>query len=1216
MYLKKFIYVNWGNIPNSEFTFGDINLFSGGNGSGKTTAADAIQTLMTAAHDGAFHFNPGQDESTQRGRGGKQVRTLASYVLGCDDGAYARLDGADAYLAGVFHPTPGESGEPFTAIIALRAFLESAGSTRVGRLEEQTFYIVKNTELALSDFEKADSGGKYIVAADRLYTSLRQGYSTEKVERYEKKKAYLARLYGALRGKRDAVSEREAMHAARAFSRFMAYKPVDSIDAFVASEVLDAKEMGSAIRDISSALKTIHKMEREAAQLQVSVRLLEEARGKANFYIDNWLQQQVLGYCVAQSQFVRAQQSYLHSKQEQKTLRQALLQNEKERTLSDERNRELRAKTIELEARRKGFAVLRDKDQLEQQIQELQQQFGLRAKSLLQADEQLRINSRACQTLLQGLQQQSLELSLPELADKTLRTRLKILAQEPSLADLKNLFMQDWVDISPLEAHLDQALVLQQEHNVFLAHWQRSDEQNVSLRDKLMHHIQRRRDEQDKLKKRYEQLEREVNALQTQQVSYPPQVEAALKAIRQQCPEADARVLCDHVEIIDPQWQSAIEGYIGGNRFGILVEEAYEAEAIRIVRNMAGRGGNQSINNAKVIQGSKARSDAARDQRNHDAHAICHVMSFTHATAEAYIRASYGNVLRVNSAEELRNTRRGVTQDGMASGNYTLFRCDISDDSLVFGQGARARALLAKRELLSATLEQYQAANDDYNALHNVQRAIDNLKVIDYADQLSQVLSLQRKEDSARKALTSLDLSGFDELEQALQALLGQEQALDEHVKELQKSWVNIEADLKNISSRCERQSDEQESLQEKAEACENNVRSLAKLWPDFDAEQALTQADKSIAHGNTEHFINEEQSISSELQKAFHQLGRCIHDHNLQANMQDAIAFDPVFDDPKASFKLACDSRQQLDSLHNRLKNNVLASRHQELISLRNSFNNSFVTHLCHTIFQSINDGQRTLEQLNDELLHHRFGADRERFYFGWQWVAEFKEYWQFFKAVMENPSLGEGESLFDSALDDKHCQVRDRLIAMLLDEDEQKALRELTRIADYRNYHSYEIYKEPEGKDPIALSTYGTGSGGQLETPAYIIRSAAITSAFRFNEGNSHLRMVLVDEAFSKMDEHRSKEVMNYLTQSLGLQLVFIMPSSKCGPFMDMVSHQYVFTKCPTAGKVPGSELNTTVLVDRQILKKDAVEKLWAERRRDVSYQASLDFMDAFME
>ena len=52
MFLKKFIYVNWGNIPATEFEFGPINLLSGGNGSGKTTAADAIQNH----HDGSARY--------------------------------------------------------------------------------------------------------------------------------------------------------------------------------------------------------------------------------------------------------------------------------------------------------------------------------------------------------------------------------------------------------------------------------------------------------------------------------------------------------------------------------------------------------------------------------------------------------------------------------------------------------------------------------------------------------------------------------------------------------------------------------------------------------------------------------------------------------------------------------------------------------------------------------------------------------------------------------------------------------------------------------------------------------------------------------------------------------------------------------------------------------------------------------------------------------
>jgi uncharacterized protein YPO0396 len=286
---------------------------------------------------------------------------------------------------------------------------------------------------------------------------------------------------------------------------------------------------------------------------------------------------------------------------------------------------------------------------------------------------------------------------------------------------------------------------------------------------------------------------------------------------------------------------------------------------------------------------------------------------------------------------------------------------------------------------------------------------------------------------------------------------------------------------------------------------------------------------------------------------------------------------------------------------------------KHNELQRLKESFNSTFVTHLCHQIHQAINDGQRQIELLNRELQHHRFGADRETFRFDSVWIPEYRDYARFFDEVMKIPALGEETLLFNAQLSARSAKVRDELMALLLDEEQHKALRELERIADYRNYRRYEIYKEVEGKPPIPLSEYGTGSGGQLETPAYIIRSAAITSAFRFAEGQNHLRMVLVDEAFMHMDEQRSREVIGYLTEALGLQLIFIMPTSKCGPFMDLISNEFVFAKVPSP---PRGQLQTRVLVDRKVCNRERIQDLWAQHRRTIYQQAELDFMEDVLE
>ena len=1218
MYIKKFIYVNWGNIPNTEFDMGPINLFSGGNGSGKTTAADAIQTVMTAAHDNLFHFNPGQDESTQRGRGGKQVRTLASYVLGCDDGAYARPFPCDGYLAAVFHPTEGETGERFTVVIAMRAFLEITGigptAQKVARLDGTQFYILPGEALNLSHFQKDDAGGQYVVPTDRIHSALRQEFSAEGVEKYDKKKAYLCRLYGALRGKREAVGESEAMNAARAFSRFMAYKPVKSINDFVAGEILESKDLGEAIRDVSGMLKRIHGMEADARALNESIALLGSAKGAASSYISQWLSQQLAAYTSVRSRYLDDQKRYLTAKQSQQDIRSKLDTNDQERATAVVRREEVRQQVLQVEAKRLGVPALRDKDQFEKQIQQGQVQIHTLAPQLLKQDQSLQANLEACSQIQTICAKSSIALDIPALANKSLSalSREILSGKGDTKIDFQGLFTRDWVDISPLESHLDQALSWQQTHNTWAARWLSKTGDEASLRDQLLRERDKRQDKHQQLQRQHERKEAEISALRDSKQSYPHYVRGALEVIRTQCPEADARVLCDHVEVDDSLWQSAIEGYIGGARFGIIVEPEYEAEAIRLLRNLPGRD-----NRARVIQGDKVKRDADRVSIASDS--IAQVMTFSHATAEAYIRASYGSVQRVDSASELRNTRRGLTQNSMGSGNYAMFRCDVSDSDLVFGQGARERAQIAKQQELEQLTNDWQVAGEQLQSIKQLLSAVESITTLTYADNLQAMLDCQRKLRVAEEELKQLDLGEFEALDDSLQQLKGDQQLQDDKITSLDNQKGSFNQQLKQVDRLCGNLSDAQEETLVRVEEHEGGLRKISAIWPDFDVDAGLNNADTEAASTQLTQLEAQYDALTGELKQHLFGLQKSVLAHNQQAAIADSVPFEPDYSQEHSLvfFKTICAVEQQLDSIHNRLKNNILASKHTQLQALKHSFNNTFVTNLCHSIYQAINDGMRTLESLNVELKSHRFGADRERFYFEAEWVPEFKEYWQFFKAVIDSNTLGEGATLFDMPLETKHAAVRDRIMSMLLDEDEVKALRELERLSDYRNYRSYEIFKEPEGKAPIALSQYGTGSGGQLETPAYIIRSAAITSAFRFNDGKSHLRMVLVDEAFSKMDEHRSKEVINYLTEALGLQLLFIMPTSKSGPFMDLISNQFVFTKCPTQQSAASlSELQTSVLVDRQACNRDKIQQLWANHRRTIRHQASMEFMAEFAE
>jgi len=1213
MFLKRGIFVNWGNIPLLEtaFDFGPINLFSGGNGSGKTTAADAIQTLMTAAHENLFNYNPGQDETTQKGRGGKQVRTLASYVLGCDDGSYARPQATDGYVAGIFHPTQGEGGEAFTAVMCMRAHLDNAGNQKQARLNELKFLILPGEQLDQSHFVRKYPDGRHIVPITDIVNLLKKQFGSKSIEVYEKKGAYLRRLYGALRGRRDAVSDREAKHAARTFSNFMAYKPVKSINEFVAREIMEPKDLGDAIRNVSELMKTIHQMETDTKAIKDSIEILGQAQNGADQYVNTWVDRRLAEYSEAARRSSLNQKAYISAKGEQQNTRELLRENEAKFQVCEQRSRQTHDEIIGLEAQRQGITALKDKDALEKTIDDCNRQLVEKARPLLEQDQQLGRNVDASRKLTQALSQCSLGVDIPALETKEFRQLAKTVmaSNEQAGIDLTQLLGNDWIDIAPLESHLDQVLEAEAFHRRWaeLLHTSARNISGVSIRDEVSRQLGSQDRKRQELSNRLRQKQKEIQLLESQKVSYPPYVESALIAIKKTCPQAQPQVLCDYIEILDPKWQMAVEGYIGGARFSIIVEQDYEAEAIRIVRALP----DSRRNRARVIQGRKAQRDAERHSTPRDS--IIEVMAFSHKTAEFYLKASYGSVLRVEDAEALRKTARGITPEGLGSGNYSMWRCDLDDSDLVFGQGARERALDAKQRECQQLAIDANTAEQEFLQIARIFDLIELVKPVVCANIIQQMLSLHRDIQTAEAALSHLDLSDFQQLEDQLLKLKEAYKAFESQNRDLGRESGRLQERERQWEKKVKDLADAVDIFQQAQEEAESVIEQISEWHPGFESSSALQQADlRALQAGGDFNFDDEVQTLNNRLDKTERELYQIILNHNQHCHQQDAVVYDNGYSDRHSDvfFQRIVKLRVEMELIHNRLRNNVLVDKYDQLTTLRDSFNTAFVTNLCHSIYQAIGDGKRILDDLNRELEHHRFGADRERFYFGYDWVPEYRDYWRFFKEVIDVPSLGDGTSLFEAELSEKACAVRDKMLNMLLDPDEQIALRELERFSDYRNYRHYEIYKEPEGKAPIALSQYGTGSGGQLETPAYIIRSAAVTSAFRFNEGSSHLRMVLVDEAFSKMDETRSREVIHYLTNTLGLQLVFIMPTSKSGPFMDLISNQFVFSKCPTTDAV--GELKTRVLVDRKVCHQEKIKELWANHRKMVRHQGMLDFME----
>jgi energy-coupling factor transporter ATP-binding protein EcfA2 len=237
--LEKLILVNWGALRSDEYPMGNMTLLTGSTGSGKSTMLDALQTVMTAAYQNIFNYNPGQDESSQTSRSGKSKRTLWSYITGAEDNLFARPYGAHGYIAAVFKPSEGEEeGEEFTALIAASARVDGSGGRRQAVPEKLVLLLVDGVSLNLGDLMQRNADDSLeVVAVEKIESQLKTKYGAVNGFR-DAKREYLCQLYGRFRGLKS-VSFAEAELAAKAWTQAIVHKPMGSVDELVKTQILE-----------------------------------------------------------------------------------------------------------------------------------------------------------------------------------------------------------------------------------------------------------------------------------------------------------------------------------------------------------------------------------------------------------------------------------------------------------------------------------------------------------------------------------------------------------------------------------------------------------------------------------------------------------------------------------------------------------------------------------------------------------------------------------------------------------------------------------------------------------------------------------------------------------------------------------------------------------------------------------------------------------------
>lgn len=1208
MKLEKLILVNWGFVVSREYPFGHTTLLSGSTGVGKSSFQDAIQLVMTGGKQHINVFNSAQDESGASRAGGKVRRTLASYAVGMRDNLCVRPYGSHTYVVAVFAPDEGESAEPFTAVVAVEAAV--SGTREQGRsvdVARKLYFVLPGSRAMEADFIESRKGNSITaVKVEDIYHRLRQRYP--RVLPFENSiEDYLCKLYAEFRGGgKTLVGPREAEAAARAFVQSIARKTVGSVDELIREQVLAEPDFSDQIGHIASLMQNVQRLRKIATELLACRERLGVLKAHADAFLAAFEEamEAELGEALRRQQDVEDEIQRLEA-----CRRRALADVEKQQALADRHAQALKRAT-ELhgtaKGRLNGNPVAQDRERLSREI-----------AAATDGRSRIALDVLAALTGLRGVLDELAALAkLPAGQASAYAPHVERLVVDAAAIDAADGYaaarelaaMLTGAQIDPASlrrdrfARLDAALdpIAQQLHGA------------QGLYGAVVQEQARESDRAAALQGEIDDLKRRRRGLEDGHFDLPVHVEAAVRYLEAQMPGARPRVLCNLVQPREgSRWQNAIEGLLGGNRFVILVDAQYEARAIRALRHElpATRQGRE----ASVVQGELAKRRAESQALSPDA--VLQELVIADETARAYLVASYGRYVKVADAQALRGAPQALTVDGMASGGFKMFSSWVEDGELAFGAEARRKRVVRLARQIDEKTREMDAHRASAAKMAAWGARLLTLKLVPVAPLLDKLGETQRELSSLAAQLASLDDSDLIVLERRVaraEQLLEGHQRLSNAASRLAGEAVGQARGFETNIAESER----------KLSGCQDDVRQvnarvaeLIRLNLHFDPirlDQRAREAAKEQTSASFDGRRRQQAGLYRQEREAFE---RKLEAHNLlSSSFDERVDFQPCQSTQEEyewqAYGGVPAARRQISAMLERLDQVRILNNTSELRGAEKSFNNTFSTHFALAVRTAVEQGIDPLKRLNEKLKRLAFGEDRFEIEYG-QMVKEYKKYFDLFQELNRLAETQTPVDLFSAAegvLSADSVVALDDIKLLLLDTNRDHALRRLKDIADYRNYRQYDIRKYSEDGREASLARMATFSGGELMTPAYLVRAAVLAQAFRQFEKTPSLKLMMIDEAFDKMDEGRTAAVMRYLNENLGLQLVVAMPSRASGPLLELFSFEHRFSLMKVEGLA--GELDKITEVDSSLLKADRLHALWTERREAVRREAAWQF------
>jgi DNA repair exonuclease SbcCD ATPase subunit len=1058
-----------------EFRLEEITGLFGRNGSGKSSALDAVQIAMMGANKNLMHFNAQADSKSHQ-----QSRTLRSYCLGQygDTIEQCARPQATTYITLVWRDT--ETNEPVSMGVCIEASLGNESEKVLGR------YVIRGVELSMSEhLQTADGATLPLPWSSFRNRLLEQSKVTGEEPLFDDGSSYVKQVLFMLRGKAGPASY-DAFARAFRFALRMSFSK--SVDQIVRNDVLEDRPTNIArFKQLVETFKRINLLV-EGVELKIKQgqevsknfdAALDEARKSATwiglqasaaYELNNAAHEKLTGEKIAQ-EGVFEEFTKTSTKADQAL---AAWSHEEE----------------QLTGLQRAHADHAENSDAQQNLVQTQ------AKTARQ-EEDLKAELRSFRLLLQNAGSNDLLSQWQPVLDQAVR-QLGAFSWEKNYVDQEGLgqIIQDLGEtLKAAGAHLSE------EYDVV--------KEQIRIAKERLNTIG---------------LGMERANSNRAQVSTP----TALLMHEFADHGLHPTPVCDLVKVTDPTWQPAIEAYLAKNVEAILLRDSEEEKkAFGIYQALQGK---RSIYGVKIVRSDRARPG----QTQPAADTVASLIQGSNQVAVAYLRSKLGNLKRANTAQEALRGERTLTLDGMlvGPGDFERLRL-VSEANLQIGSGAKGQVdgLRAESRKLNQQLADLQERQDD---IHRIRQAVQSLVspetlrlLLGSARQLSEAL-IER--ELAQKRIAGSTSAEYQALCAKLQELRERKPQLEKESRDARDAVVRAETELQRLIKECAAKLHELQSKRTVYDACRGHA--------DYDPEYASDCWDALLVKHGDNYLAMADQcesqakrcnaNMTSHQGKALTLLGTFL------TEQREAISDEVISDWRKAKTWM----EQQVTRLENTELPQYKAQAQEAYLASQNTFRQDVAL----ALHVNLKYQTTTFKRLNDALKASPAFTNGERY----QFQAKVRPDLLPLKKFIENiADFGTEGGLFGGP-----GEIPAQFAELLHEKTTTGNAAVKSPLDDYREFFEFDIEH--------LSKRIGPGSGGEHRAPLYVIAGAALSSAYRMDENNQDgLRLILLDEAFDKMDTPNIVATMRYL-EKLGLQVLLASPGENL-PTLTAFLHRY---------------------------------------------------------